>query len=1137
MTKTFNQGRRHPREGTGSARICGKILLFLMLAGWLGHIPQAQDAFSRFERLTPRQGLPSSLVCALFQDRHGFIWIGTEDGLCRHDGSAFVTWRSQHKNPASLTENLIKCLLEDPAGALWVGTYSGLNRLDPGTGKVRRYTHRPGDPNSLSHNTILALCLDRAGAIWAGTRDGGLNRLDPATGQFTRFRNDPARPDSLAADKVPAVLEDRQGRLWVATDGGGLELMDRATGRFRHHRHDPSDPASVPSDRVHTIYEDRSGRLWVGTVDQGLSRFEPAGSRFVRYPFGEAGGLSDSSVRQIADDARGRLWIATNAGGLNCLDPETGRFLVFQHHTEDPFSLSHFQVYSLLIDRSGLLWAGTFDGISKLDLRDRPFRTVRRLPGTPDGLSDNSVSAVLEDRFGGVWIGTDRGGLNYYDPSGGRFRQFLPGQKDSAGLTSECITALLEDPDGALWVGTYTGLCRLDPARSRFTPVSESPPRPGGLRGALVQALLRDRQGVLWAGSTHGLYRMDAAGRAALAEIGPVVDPAKPSYDSVFSLAEDRLGRLWVGTSDRGIRVMTPNRSGSRTYRKNPADPRSLASDIIFALFESRDGTMWAGTPGGLHRYEAGSDDFSVFTTEDGLPNDTVVGILEDDGGQLWLSTLGGLCRFDPRRRSCRNYDTRDGLSGNDCFQGAIHRGRSGRFYVGSTGGLTIFRPEEVRPESSEPPVVLTSLNVANVDHPVADALAGLRELTLDHRQNSLSFEFTALEYRAPERIRYAYRLHGFDADWVPAGERRLAAYTNLDPGDYRFRVRAAGPDGRWGTPGVNLGIRIPPPFWQTMWFRVLAILCFIGLSNLLVLGVRTGYRLALEWRKNRFISHFRVIHKIARGGMGTVFKVKDLNSGRTFALKIMNENLMAVDAERKRFLEESFICETLDHPNVIQVFEKGEVENTLYYTMEYFDGQTLQDLLRKSRPAVAAALELSRTLFEILHEIHERGVIHRDLKPGNIMLAKHLNLERPSFPGGSSEGLRAGIRILDFGLARLAHSQTLTQTGALIGSLHYMPPEYLRGARGRSPACDHYSLGVILYEMLTGRLPYAGDELWETVFAIAGGKYPAPAEIRPEVSPALSDFVVRLIRADANQRLSDYQDIMAGFDTLRQQG
>jgi len=1119
------------------ARAIARGLFLLLWAGGLSSGTPAQDAYSRFERITPRQGLPASMIRTLLQDRYGFIWIGTEDGLCRYDGASFVTWRSQHRNPASLTENLATCLLEDRSGDMWVGTFSGLNRLNAGTGKVRRYTHRPDDLRSLSHNYVLSLCLDQAGAIWVGTRDGGLNRFDPATGTFTRFRHDPARPDSLAADKIPAVIEDRQGRLWVATDGGGLELLDRATGHFRHHRHDPRDPASLPSDRVHTLHEDRSGRLWVGTVDQGLAWFDRSSSRFIRYPVGEAGGLSDAYVRRIAEDARGRLWIATNDGGLNCLDPATGRVAVYRHHTEDPHSLSHFQVFDVLVDRSGMLWAGTFDGISKLDLRDKPFRAVRRLPGVPDGLSDNSVSAVLEDRFGGVWIGTDRGGLNYYDPAGGRFRHFLPGRRDSAGLTSECITSLLEDPDGSLWVGTYTGLCRLDLARSRFTPVAESPPRPDGLPEALVQALLRDRQGVLWAGSLHGLYRVDAAGRATLAELGPADDPAKPSYDSVFSLAEDRQGRLWIGTSDRGIRVMAPGRSGSRSYRKNPSNPRSLASDVIFALLETRDGTMWIGTPGGLHRYEAGSDDFSVFTTEDGLPNDNVVGILEDDWGQLWLSTLRGICRFDPRRRTCRNYDTRDGLSGNDCFQGAFHRGRSGRFYVGSTGGLTIFRPEDARAERPLPPVVLTSLKVANVDRPVAGALAGLRELTLDYRHKSLSFEFTTLDFRAPERIRYSYRLRDFDKDWVPAGERRLAAYTNLDPGEYRFQARAAGPHGRWATPGVNLLVRIPPPFWQTAWFRVVAVLCFIGLSNLLVVAVRKGYRMAAQWRKSRFISHYRVLHKVGQGGMGTVYRVKDLSSGRTCALKIMNENLMAVEADRKRFLEESFICETLGHPNVIQVFEKGEVETTLYSTMEDYDGQTLQELLRKSRPTVTAALQLSRTLFEILHEIHERGVIHRDLKPGNIMLAKHLELDRTPLPGGSSDGLRAGIRILDFGLARFTYSQTLTQTGAIVGSLHYMPPEYLRGTRGRSPACDHYSLGVILYEMLTGRLPYAGNELWETVFAIAGGNYPSPAEIRPEVPPALSDFVVRLIRADADQRLSDYQEIMAGFEALRPQG
>ena len=264
---------------------------------------------------------------------------------------------------------------------------------------------------------------------------------------------------------------------------------------------------------------------------------------------------------------------------------------------------------------------------------------------------------------------------------------------------------------------------------------------------------------------------------------------------------------------------------------------------------------------------------------------------------------------------------------------------------------------------------------------------------------------------------------------------------------------------------------------------------------------------------------------------MGTVYRVSDLNTNRVVALKVMNEELVAGESDRQRFIEESFICEHLDHLNVIRVFEKGEVGNTLYYTMEYFEGKTLQEILQKVRPAVPVALLLARVLFEIFHDIHGRGVIHRDVKPGNIMLGKAADFSRTGGGRVTARSLRSNVKILDFGLARFLDSRTLTQTGSFVGSLQYMAPELMKGVRGRAPECDFYSLGVILYEMLTGRLPYAGQEFWEIVFAIARAEIPSPVSLDPAIPQALSDHVMNLIQADPARRLVDYERIAAGLD------
>jgi ligand-binding sensor domain-containing protein len=1117
-------------------RVCSRTLLAAAawLIGW-GAFTPAQDVFSRFERLTTRDGLASAMINVFLQDADGFLWIGTEDGLQRYDGYSFTTYRPTRGDPYSLSENLVSCLLEDPSGDLWVGTYGGLNRRDRKTGRFQRFLQDPDDPHSLSHNTITALCRDRLGTLWIGTRYGGLNRLDdPIRGRFTQFRHNPADPRSLSSDRVFTILEDRHGRLWVITDGGGINLLDRKSGTFRQFRHDPADPASLPGDRLYTMYEDRRGRFWVGTIYDGLVRFDPETGRCIRYPVesGASPGLSYPYIRQILDDSAGNLWIATYGGGLNRFDPDSARFTVFRHNLQDSGSLAHDQVECLYLDRTGLLWVGTLDGVSRLDLAGKPFRTLRRIPDNPDSLSDDAVWAILEDRAGRLWIGTDGGGLDRYDPATGRFLHFAPHPENPTGLLSDCVQAFLENPDGSIWVATYDGLCLLDPATQRFRQYRYREGDPTALSGSNVMALLRDRRGEVWVGTNHGLNRLNADGRTFTQFLHRDGDPTSLSHDTVFSLCEDRQGRLWVGTNEGGISVLDPDRNAFTQYRNDPKDTGSLGSNVVFALCMDRSGTLWAGTSGsGLNRYNSADGTFTAFTTLDGLPSDVIMGILEDGRGCLWLATLRGLCRFDPRTRSARTFDSSNGLGGDECYQGAVHRGRSGRFFVGTTGGVTFFRPEEIRDDDRHPPLVLTQFKVFNEDYTAGGPPADLRALTLGHRQNSIAFEYTALEFRAPQKILYAYRLDGFDSDWIQAGTRRLAAYTNLDPGAYRFRIKAANAGGRWKERETSVRIEIPPPFWQTTWFRVLGVVLFIGLSNLLVVGARKGYGLVLYWRKSRFISHFRILEKLGRGGMGTVYKVADLNSNQVFALKVMNEELVAAESDRQRFIEESFICEQLDHPNVIRVYEKGEVGNTLYYTMEYFEGKTLQEIMQKGHPTPPVAVLLTKVLFEIFHDIHGRGVIHRDVKPGNIMLGKSADFSRTG--GGRITGgsLRANVKILDFGLARFLDSRTLTQTGSFVGSLQYMAPEMMKGVRGRTPECDYYSLGVILYEMLTGRLPYAGQEFWEIVFAIVRAEVPEPATIRPEIPPALSTFVLELIQADPARRLTDYDRIVAGLE------
>ncbi len=836
--------------------LAATLLLSMMLA--------VSPAFGQgrkipFEQIDTDDGLPYNTVYSVVQDDAGFIWFATGDGLSRYDGSRFVTYRKERGNPNSLANSWVWTLLKDREGKLWVGTDGGgLNRLCPKAGLFEIYRHDEADPGSLSHNRIRALFEDDQGGLWVGTQSG-LNLLDRASGKFTRFAHNPAVPTSLSHDDIRAIHQDRQGRLWVGTYGGGLNELDIETGEFLQYRHDPQNASSLSSDRVRTLYEDLDGNLWIGTYDAGLNLFDRETGTFKRFRAedGSPHSLSDDRVTAILQDRDKTLWIGTDKG-LNEWDPESSRFRSYRRDLASTATLADDRILALFQDDGGVIWVGNRGGVNKWNPTIGYFASYQMDPEDPEtSLPSNAIlgfaEATDDDR---LWVGT-YGGLSRLDRRSGKAYNYRVDPDDPRALVDPRVFSLLYDSKDTLWVGTFEGgLHRLNSDGRTFTRYQHDPADPSSLASNSVTSILEDSRGVLWLGTFRGgLNRFDPATGTFLQYRHDPESSTSLSSDRVVALFEDTGGVLWVGTDGGGLNRMDRRTGTFSHYRHDPEVDSSISADRVYSLHEDAEGTLWIATSGGVSAWpqEARRDyvpQFQNLREEDGLANDEVYGILEDGAGYLWLSTNRGVSRLDPKTRSFRNIGTTHGLQSMELNFGAAFKSRTGEMFFGGDQGFSSFYPEQVRINRHQTPVALTSVQKLNRDLETETRMAALTAIELSPNDHVVSFEFAALDFTAPEKNRYAYKLEGFDTHWNEQGNLSRATYTNLDPGDYVFRVRGANNDGVWSEQELAIDVRVIPPWWRTGWAYLLYAAAVVALLLRYLSGQRRRHEIAETQRR-----------------------------------------------------------------------------------------------------------------------------------------------------------------------------------------------------------------------------------------------------------------------------------------------
>ena len=837
------------RTGT---RVQAFMLALLFVSGLTG------DAYAqrpRFERFSIREGLVQRTVTHVIQDRLGFLWLSTRDGLLRYDGYHFKEFRSDPNRKDSLSSNLVYYIFEDRRGNIWVGTTGGgLNKFDPNTETFVRYQHDPENSDSLSHNNVLVILEDSKERLWIGTEGGGLNRMDPETGTFTRYRHNPVDPNSLSFDTIWHLYEDREGYIWIGTYGGGLDRMDPESKTFKHYRHDPDDPHSLASDTVGAIYEDRQGNLWVGGKG-GLNKLDRETGKVKRYAHDpkDLNSLSTNHVWDIIEGHDGVLWLGTFGGGLVKLDPKTDQIMRYTHNPNDSNSLGSDLIWCLFEDREGILWIGTDgSGLNKFVTRTEAFGHYKKDPGKPVSLAHNSIHSVYDDRNGILWLGNNVGGFQKFDPKTGTATLYTHDPDNPNSLNSNMTNCLTVDRSGMVWIGTYGGgVNRFDPQTEIFTHYLHAPDDPNTLSDDRVWTLYEDRAGDLWVGTLGGLNRMNPQRTRVERFLYDPQDPNSISDDGIWTIYEDQAGNLWVGTYN-GLNKRAPRSNRFQRYFHDPEDPNSLTHNTITSLFEDSEGNLWVGTTGGLNKMDPQAETFIRYTDKDGLASSYIQGVLEDDVGNLWIATQNGLSRFDPDTGAFRNYDVRDGLQGNK-FSRAFYKTHDGKLVFGGENGINVFAPSSIRDNAYIPPVVLTDFQLFNNPVPIGGdsvlqkPIGAVDALTLSYKESVFSFEFAALSYTVSEKNRYRYKMQGFERDWNEVGsDRRFATYTSLPPGNYVFRVLGSNNDGDWNEEGVSLNITITPPWWKTWWFRGLAVLAAVGL----IAGAFVGQRRSAKRRE-----------------------------------------------------------------------------------------------------------------------------------------------------------------------------------------------------------------------------------------------------------------------------------------------
>jgi Signal transduction histidine kinase len=809
------------------------ILLLLHLAFING-----QENQFRFKHINVEQGLSQNWIHAITQDHLGYIWIATDNGLNKYDGTNITSYLHNASDSTSIDSNTVNAIFEDSQNNLWVGTGQGLNQYNRSTNSFYRDKSWPKSPfrsivedehknlwlgtysglyyyekssgkishyipyiiknnvfklncGYLSSGQVIVVYIDSHKNVWVGTNDG-LNLYVKKNNTFINYMPDSKSDKSLYGNNVQAIYEDSYGRLWVGTNLGlNLFVNSKETpqkGIFMHFQHDKNRYSSIPNTMITSICEDYKKQLWIGTDNFGISIMDLSQPVLkdeftqIRKTNLNPSGLSSSTVYSLFRDRNGNMWVGTFGRGVNLYSPNNDNFMLYSYEPYKAISLNAEEVYAVYADQNDL-WIGN-DGLNRIHKKTGKVDLFLHDEKNTGTIGANAVWKIYKDSYGKLWIGCWAGGLNEFDYKTQKFRSFLNNPTDSSSIGSNNVFSIFEDHKRNLWIGTMGGgLSLYNRETNKFRNFNNQNTQ---LTTNFVEDIVQTSDGYLWLANVVSLERFD------------------------------------IKTHE------------IKHYKHNIKNSTSIKGNKIYALFIDSKSNFWVGTDNGLNLYRKATDDFIVYTSRNGLPDNDVRSITEDKQGNLWLGTTKGLCEFKqavflPSQPVFRNFSREDGIQGNEFNRRVSTCSEDGYVYMGGPNGLTWFNPKNITDNKTAPNVVLTNLllfnqpvGIGTKDSPLRKHISATDTLILNHSQSVFTIRFAALNYIVPEKNNFAYKLEGFDTRWNYIGNKQEATYTNLSPGKYVFRVKASNNDGVWNEKGTSILIQILPPWWKTWWFKMI---------------------------------------------------------------------------------------------------------------------------------------------------------------------------------------------------------------------------------------------------------------------------------------------------------------------------
>jgi signal transduction histidine kinase/ligand-binding sensor domain-containing protein/DNA-binding response OmpR family regulator len=784
----------------------------------------AQTGQINFTSLSTRDGLLSNSVNAILKDRYGLMWFATDDGLNKFDGTNFTVYRYQPGDTTSLRTNEVLALHEDRSGNLWIGTSGGgLSMYDRKKDRFLHYPVRTGSPTLSGSDVIRGICSDYRGKIWIAQYEG-LYMLDPVTQSISKhlLRDGAGRPVKTT---LLSIYEDSKQQLWIATDNGLFQYNVR-TNRFRLYEYDKTDPSSLPVNKMKAVTEDKWGNIWVGTTS-GLSRLKADGSGFIHYSY-----LNGTEINYLAGDSEGSLWIGSFKG-LFVYNIQADSFSVFTHENRNHQSLSSNALRCIYIDKHGIYWFGTYQGgVCKYDKNLNLFNLTLNSSFQENRTNFAVITAMAENKNGQVLLGTNGNGLYAYNR---KKEQFYPVNLPLKNIPANSlpVLALLPTKNNKLYIGTFSHGVIVTELQTGACKHLVKGPGINDLTSNDIFCLFEDSKGNVWIGTNgEGIIIMN--NDRIIARYSPLGNGVTrlPINGYIRAIEEDANGNIWIGTHGGGIAVYEPSTGKWTIYTQENSH---LPSNKIQCLHRDGKGKMWIGTFSGLAAFDGNKHLFNFFSEKDGLQNTMVYQIVEDATGKLWLSTNTGISRFDPGTKTFRNFTHLNGLQNSNFVRGVGLRLADGELLFGGLEGFNHFYPDRLTINHNVPQVILTDLRISNKsvtagnDAPIKEHISVASEIRLNYRQN-FALGFVALNYTIPKQNHYAYKLDGFDKDWNYVGTANMASYTNLDPGEYTFRVKASNNDDIWSRKDTTIKIFVKPPFWRTTYAYLFYILVIASL-------------------------------------------------------------------------------------------------------------------------------------------------------------------------------------------------------------------------------------------------------------------------------------------------------------------